>query len=152
VPANGYDAFEVRVLNDEAGPQLVAAIDLVSPSNKDRPAARRAFAIKCAAYLQQSISLIVIDVVTSRSANLHRELMDVMQLRQDQETSSLWASAYRLTETTEQDALETWRESLAIGKPLPTLPLWLNHAEAVPVDLAASYTATCVSLRMDGPN
>jgi len=41
-------SFEVQVLRNFGGPQLRAAIELVSPANKDRPAARRVFAGKCA--------------------------------------------------------------------------------------------------------
>jgi hypothetical protein len=41
----------VRIYDDEANRTLVAAVELVSPSNKDRPASREAFATKCAAYL-----------------------------------------------------------------------------------------------------
>ena len=50
VPAAFADDFEVRVYDDRAGPRLVAALELVSPRNKDRPDARRAFATKCAGY------------------------------------------------------------------------------------------------------
>src|SRR4051812_31571716 len=36
----GLDLFEVNILNDEEGPTVVAAIELVSPANKDRSAHR----------------------------------------------------------------------------------------------------------------
>src|SRR5205085_5186984 len=75
LPAVFPDDFEVQVFHTEAGPTLVAAIELVSPGNKDRAEARRVFAAKCAAYLQRGIGLIVVDIVTSRRANLHDELM-----------------------------------------------------------------------------
>jgi hypothetical protein len=52
VPAVFPDDFEVKVFNNVAGPTLVAALELVSPGNKDRSESRRAFAAKCAAYLQ----------------------------------------------------------------------------------------------------
>jgi hypothetical protein len=45
------DVFEVQVIDEHEGPRLVAAIELVSPANKDRPANRRMFAVKCASYL-----------------------------------------------------------------------------------------------------
>jgi hypothetical protein len=45
------DLFEVLVFESEGGATLVAAIELVSPANKDRAAHRRAFAVKCASYL-----------------------------------------------------------------------------------------------------
>src|SRR5262249_57428531 len=64
------DVFEVQV-HREGGLEMVAAIELVSPRNKDRPAARRHFAAKCAAYLQAGGSGIVVDVVTGRDENLY---------------------------------------------------------------------------------
>ena len=39
-PAAYPDELEVRVFSNRAGPTLVAAIELVSPGNKDRPEAR----------------------------------------------------------------------------------------------------------------
>ncbi|MGH9678049.1 MAG: hypothetical protein ACRD36_13175, partial [Candidatus Acidiferrum sp.] len=54
------DIFEVRVLFDEGGYRLAAAIELISPANKDRPTSRRAFAAKCANYLQSRVGVIVI--------------------------------------------------------------------------------------------
>src|SRR5438105_15541063 len=42
------DTFEVRVYDEQRGARLVAAIELVSPANKDRPEHRRAFVLKCA--------------------------------------------------------------------------------------------------------
>jgi hypothetical protein len=65
------DLFEVQVFKSEGGWKLVAAIELVSPSNKDRAANRRSFATKIASYLQQGVSVAVVDVVTNRIANLH---------------------------------------------------------------------------------
>src|SRR5438034_6037865 len=44
------DVFEVRVFDEQRTRHLVAAVELVSPGNKDRPDTRHAFAIKCAAY------------------------------------------------------------------------------------------------------
>src|SRR5437763_5420026 len=79
LPAVFPDTFEVRVLSTDTGPRLVAAIELVSPGNKDRPAERRAFAIKCASYLVQGVSVIIVDIVSSRRANLHNEVLQVMR-------------------------------------------------------------------------
>src|SRR5262249_33917368 len=55
MPALFPDDLEVQVFRAGAGATLVAAIELVSPRNKDRPEARRAFAAKCAAYLQRGL-------------------------------------------------------------------------------------------------
>ena len=55
--------------------RLVAVVELVSPGNKDRPEHRQAFVTKCAAYLQEQVNIVMVDVVTTRHANLHRELL-----------------------------------------------------------------------------
>ena len=98
LPAVFADTFEVRVLCTDTGPKLVAAIELISPGNKDRAADRQAFAVKCASYLYQGISLIIVDLVTTRRANLHNDILRVMEagapllLAAD---VSLYAVAYR---------------------------------------------------------
>jgi hypothetical protein len=78
VPAAFPAEFEVRVYEAEGGARLVAAMELVSPANKDRAAHRRAFATRCAGYLAQGIALVVVDVVTSRQANLHSEILALL--------------------------------------------------------------------------
>src|SRR5439155_16030602 len=60
------DAVEVQVFADDGDPRLTAAIELISPRNKDRPQARQAFAVKCVAYLQQGSSVVLVDTVTTR--------------------------------------------------------------------------------------
>jgi hypothetical protein len=51
VPAVILDAIEVLVFESDKGARLVAAIEFVSPANKDREAHRLALAVKCASYL-----------------------------------------------------------------------------------------------------
>jgi Protein of unknown function (DUF4058) len=151
IPAAFPDDFEVLVFDSEGGARLVAAIELVSPSNKDRDAHRRAFAIKCASFLCQGISLIVVDIVTSRQANLHNEMMrltgqeNAFMLSADE---TLYAVAYRPVVRDQQEQIEAWPTSLAVGEPLPTLPLFINADLALPLDLEATYTAACQRRRL----
>ncbi len=145
------DVFEVKVYQSQGTRAFVAAIELVSPANKDRPAHRLAFATKCAAYLQQGISVIVVDVVTERRDSLHGELMRRMQLGDEASgivSSELYAVAYRTRGIGTRMRLEAWPAALALGATLPVLPLWLSHELAVPLDLEASYVAACKSLRI----
>lgn len=76
VPAQ--DPYEVQVFDAERGLRLVAAVEIVSPSNKDRPETRRPFVAKCAALLQQNVSVTIVDLVTVRDANLYGELLDLI--------------------------------------------------------------------------
>ena len=49
MPAVFPDTFEVRIFSTSGGLTLVAAIELISPGNKDRLEERQAFAAKCGA-------------------------------------------------------------------------------------------------------
>jgi hypothetical protein len=142
-PAVFPDDFEVRVHDRVEGAQLVAVVELISPRNKDRPESRRAFAAKCAAYLQRGIGLIVVDTVTSRQFNLHNELVQLMSwgapLRMT-EDAFLYAVAYRPVRRQERDEIDIWPVPLAVDGTLPLLPLALKRARAVPLDLEATYS------------
>lgn len=144
------DIVEVTVYNSEAGPTLVGAIELVSPANKDRPSHRDAFTAKCATYLRQGIGLLIVDVVTERAANLHNELMaQFMAPNAPFLDAPLCATAYRPVGMNGESELEIWQESLAVGEPLPTLPLWLRSNLSVPVNLGTTYTRTCREQRLN---
>jgi len=142
VPAVFPDDIEVQIFSSVAGPTLVAAIELVSPGNKDREDARRAFGIKCAAYLQRGIGLMIVDIVSSRHANLHDELM-VLLGHTSRFTfatpTPLYASAYRPAHRDERNEIDLWREPLAIGRPMPTLPLAVRGLGCLPIDLETTY-------------
>src|SRR5688500_17828143 len=58
------DEYEVRVYDTKRGRRLVAAVEIVSPANKERPEHRRLFVAKCAALLQQRVSVAIVDLVT----------------------------------------------------------------------------------------
>jgi Protein of unknown function (DUF4058) len=147
VDFSDVDTIEIEV-RKEGGLQLVAAIELVSPANKDRPTHRQAFVRKCATYLQEGVGVIIVDVVTERSGNLHAELIEelapavTIDLNED---DALYAVAYRAQPAHQ---VEAWPERLQLGDALPTLPLWLSDVLAVPVDLESSYLAACKALRI----
>jgi hypothetical protein len=150
IPAVFADSFEVQVINTEGGPKLVAAIELVSPSNKDRPQTRRAFAIQCANYLCQGIPCIVIDVVTSRTVNLHNEVLELLQtadFRLSPE-AALYATAYRPVRRESRDEIDVWPATFKVGDRLPSLPLFLGGDLSLAVDFEASYLETCQRLRL----
>lgn len=135
--------FTVLVINVEAGPTLVGTIDLVSPSNKARPAARRAFAMKCLNYLNAGIGLIVVDVVTERHANLHDEMAELVVGHAPRFPGKPWiyAAAYRPFRRAEEARVGIWPVTLTVGEPLPVLPLWLREVgQPIRVDLEAAYT------------
>ncbi|MBI1831996.1 MAG: DUF4058 family protein [Planctomycetes bacterium] len=151
MPAVFPDVIEVQVIRDFGGPHLVGAIEMVSPGNKDRPDTRRAFVAKCAAYLQQGVGLVVIDVVTERLANLHNELIGFLQQPEPftlPQAAYLYATAYRPRRSKDSDQIDLWLETLTLGQPMPTMPLALRGLCAVPVDLEGTYQRTCEDSRL----
>lgn len=146
------ESFEVRVILDVGGATLVAVIELVSLANKDRVEQRRAFATKCAGLLHQGVSVIVVDVVTSRRANLHDEIVTLLgapALKFASETE-LYAVSYRPVVRDGRTELDVWPVACALGAPLPTLPLRLQGDVFVPVDFESTYEEACRRRRIVG--
>jgi hypothetical protein len=151
IPTAFPDEFEVLVFQSEGGTKLVAAVELVSPANQDREANRRAFAVKCANYLAQGVSLVVIDVVTSRQADLHADILRLLGHAGPTGltgTEGLFAAAYRPIVREGAETIEIWPAALAVGSALPTLPLALDAAACLPLDLEATYTTACHRRRL----
>ncbi|MEW4568917.1 DUF4058 family protein [Tautonia sp. JC769] len=145
------DEYEVRVYDTRRGRRLVAAVELVSPSNEDRPEHRRAFVTKCAAMLAEGVCVAIVDVVTTRAVNLYGELLAMIghadpMLGHDPPVIS--AASCRWMQRGGARVLESWAYPLELGKDLPILPLWLTPDLAVPLDLEASYEGTCRALRI----
>jgi hypothetical protein len=141
------DVFEVQV-HREGGLELVAAIELVSPRNKDRPSARRSFVAKCVAYLQAGVSVVVVDVVSARG-NFYALVLEELSLSTaGTAPDDLYAVACRAVPPEEPSRLETWVAPLAVGSALPTLPLWLEDELAWPLNLERAYESTFVEMRV----
>jgi hypothetical protein len=129
----------------------VAAVEIISPANKDLPETRAQFVAKCAAMLRQRVSVVLVDVVTVRSFNLYAELLEWVGERDPalgEDPPATYAAACRWGPRGGTRWLEAWSRPLAVGEPLPVLPLWLSDELAVPLDLEASYEQTCRDLRI----
>jgi hypothetical protein len=146
------DDDEVLVYNDEPGrAHLVAAIEIVSLRNKDRPEARAAFAAKVATLLRRGVCVSAVDLVTSRWFNLYAAALDLMGLADPtlgDAPPSVYAATSRKRTARGATHLDSWFYPLAVGRPLPTIPLWLDDQTRLTVDLEASYEETCRVLRI----
>lgn len=143
--------YEVRVYDTRHGRRLVAAVEIVSPANKDRPEHRRLFVAKCAALLQQRVAVSIVDLVAVRNFNLYADLLELLGQSDPSlgsEPPPLYAVSCRWRSTDSKPLLESWHYPLTLGQPLPTLPLWLSASLAVPLELEASYEQTCRDLRL----
>jgi hypothetical protein len=144
-------AEQARVeIHDRTGARgLVATIELVSPGNKDRERKRRLFTAKCASHLSQGVAVVIVDVVTTRTANLHGELLAVLEQPVPAGLPPLYTVAYRPVTQDGVGRIEYWPMTLALGQPLPAVPLSLEAECCVRVDLEAAYSDACSWRRLD---
>jgi hypothetical protein len=141
------DEYEVRVYDDRHGRRLVAAVELVSPGNKDRPESRRAFVAKVAALLQEDVCVALVDLVTLRQCNLYGDVLKLIgrpDLAAGVQDTFLYAAALRGRKRLRQrPLLDAWFYPMIVGQPLPALPIWLDVDLSVMLELEASYEETC---------
>ncbi len=139
--------YEVRIYDAEHGRQLVAAIEIASPSNKDRPESRGAFVAKLAALLQRDICVAIVDLVTAQQFNLYADLLEVSGAadpRLDPAPPPLYAVTTRNRKRSpKRSLLDVWYVPMTLGQPLPTLPLWLTPDLRVLLPLEPGYEETC---------
>lgn len=145
------DLYEVRVYDSRRDRRLVAAIALVSPSNKDRWETRSSFVARIAALLKRGICVAIVDVVGTCEFNLYEQLMDWLESTDPDlgpEPSPMSAVTMRLRATPGQRLLDRWYDPLQLGGVLPSLTIWLNESQAVSLDLESCYEETCRLLRI----
>lgn len=146
------DEYEVLIYDETRGQTLVAAIEIVSPGNKDRPENRQAFVAKMAALLQQDVCVSIVDLVTVRQFNLYADLLALIG-KTDPALGTTPPDVYAATvryryRPRRRSRIDSWFYPLTSGQPLPTLPLWLDENVAVALDLESTYEDSCRVLRI----
>jgi len=124
--------------------QLIAALELVSPRNKDRADAKETYTNRYLGYLRLGVHLMLVDVLP-RPRNF--SFSDAITGELGMDLSPLpppFAAVYRVGEVIPVGndmggIVGLWRRPLQIGQPLPTLPLPLNVHNAVVIDLEETY-------------
>lgn len=141
--------YEVRIYDESMGRRLVAAVEIVSPRNKDRPSARDEFVSKCHAMLQQAVCVVIVDPVTTRSANLYADLAERIGANPPATAGEpIYAVSCRSFQSRGRHRVQAWEHGLAVGDSLPTLPLWISDSKYVPLELERTYEETCRGLRI----
>jgi hypothetical protein len=140
------DEYEVNVYSQDEF-RLVAAIELISPSNKDRSENRRTLVNTCKSLLKRDVCVTIVDPVTSRAANIYGELLDELDAPQTAVSrSAIYAATCRGLRNGLRWRLESWEHNHAVGSDLPSLPIWLSRDLMVPLELEATYEETCRSV------
>lgn len=143
--------FEVLIHEEVFEKRLVAAVEFVSPANKDRPEHRKAFVAKCGSLLQSGVCVAIVDVVTTRSNNLYEQLMDhfdVTDAALEPAAPGLYCVSCRSLKGAARSQFDTWFYPVRLGEPIPELPVWLDNDQHVMLDLEGSYEQTCKTLQI----
>jgi hypothetical protein len=150
-PAPGEPDVEVAVAAIEASTALyvekqgllIAAVELVSPRNKDRPLSRSTYLARYAGYLLEGIHLLLVDV-HRRPVGFSFADAIAQELQIPQQPSCLppLAVGYRVggPVATGGRLLGIWLRSLTAGAPLPVMVLPLTLDLRVEVDLEQTYS------------
>jgi Protein of unknown function (DUF4058) len=131
---------ETAVYVEKQG-RLIAAVELISPRNKDRPIARSAYLARYLGYLLEGAHLAIIDVhrrpvgfsfADQIATELHLEQPSVLPPM---------AVSYRVGEpaATGGRLLAVWRRPMTVGDTLPPIPLSLTSEQKVTLDLEQTY-------------
>jgi hypothetical protein len=120
---------------------LVAAVELISPRNKDRHAAQTGYASRYAGYLLEGVHLLLVDVHRRPlSFSFADQIAVQLQMPQPPLPAPLGVS-YRVGGPAAVGGrmLGIWRRPLTVGQPLPLLPLPITMDTLVEVDLEQTY-------------
>lgn len=124
------------------GQRLVAAIELVSPRNKDRPAARGHYANRYLSYLRGGVHLLVVDV-HRRPIGFGFPAVIAAGLGEPLPAPPApSAVSYRVGPAAAFGGrmVGVWPRPLTAGEPLPEMTLALSYDATVTVDLEGTYS------------
>ena len=131
-----------RALHIDFHGQLIAALEIVSPRNKDRGDAKQTYCNRYLGYLRLGVHLMLVDVLPRPKGFSFSDAI----------TSGLglslpplpppFAATYRVGEVVPVgddmgSLVGVWRRPLQVGQPLPPLPLSVHRA--VVIDLEETY-------------
>ena len=140
----------LRVLQIDLHGQLIAAIELVSPANKDRPDSRERYTSRYFGYIHNAVHLLLIDVLP---LPLGFSFADAVAANAgiDQPPCPVpFAVSYRVGEPVPEGTLiARWVRPFAIGDALPTIPLALNVHQSILIDLEHTYREAAHRVYLD---
>src|SRR5262249_31001774 len=124
--------------------QLISAVELVSPRNKDRAGAKETYTNRYLGYLRLGVHLMLIDVLPRPRGFSFSDAITSALGMEIPPLPPPFAAAYRVGEVVPVgddmgSLVGLWRRSLGVGQPLPTLPLPLSVHRAVVIDLEETY-------------
>lgn len=137
----------VEVRDRERDGRLLGVVEFVCRDTKADHALGFAFVCNVITHQSRGVGVLVVDIVTGDRANLHQAWADMTDGPSFPELSSgeanMYAVSYRPRMEGESPVIDVWARPLAVGQPLPELPLGLKGYGCIRVDLDATYAEAC---------
>ena len=128
-----------RVVIRHGRGKVVAIIEIVSPGNKDSRNAIRTFVEKAADILNQGVNLLVVDLFppTPRDPQgIHKAIWDEFG---DEPFEAPPGKPLTVASYIGGDLPTAYVESVGVGDPLPSSPIFLSETRYIPAPLEATY-------------
>ena len=128
-----------RVVIRHGRGKVVAIIEIVSPGNKDSKSAIRSFVEKAADILNQGVNLLVVDLFppTPRDPQgIHKAIWDEFG---DEPFEAPSGKPLIVASYIGGDVPTAYVESVRVGDPLPSLPIFLSESRYIPAPLETTY-------------
>ncbi len=140
----------MRAIHIDLHGQLIAAVELVSPRNKDRPDSRDRYLARYLGYIRQGVHLLLIDVLPRPAGFSFADAMAANLGFEQPACPAPFAVSYRVGESVPDGTLlARWVRPLRVGAPLPTIPLALTVQEWIPIDLEHTYREAARRVYLD---
>lgn len=122
--------------------ELIAVIEIVSPGNKDSTNALKAFVRKAGKLLRRGVHLLVVDLFPPSSRDphgIHKAIWDKFKEEPFDLPADKPLTVAAYAAGSEKVA---YVENLAVGDPLPEMPIFLTPDRYVPCPLEETYQQT----------
>jgi len=127
------------VVRHVSGDRVVAMIEVVSPGNKNSRSGLRSFVEKVAELLQKHVHLLILDLHPPGKRDPHGLHAVIWEDFSGQESTAPPAKPLTLASYEAALAVRAFVEVVAVGDPLPEMPLFLKPGGHVNVPLEATY-------------
>ncbi len=134
--------------------RLIAAIEIVSPRNKDRVGAKETYPNRYLGYLRLGVHLLLIDVLPRPKGYSFSDAITGSLGLDLSPQPPPFAATYRVGEVVPLgddmgNLVGLWRHTLKVGQRLPSLPLPLSVYQAIQVDLEETYARAAKRAYLD---
>jgi len=128
--------------------RLVAAIELVSPRNKDCREAKEGYCSRYLGYLRQGVHLLLVDLLPRPNNFSFLNVLGTALGLSIPIIAAPFAASFRVGDpipngNAESPVIAVWCRALQSGQPLPTLPLTLASQQQILIDLEQTYRSAC---------